>query len=220
MKILSINVSLPKKIVFKNKSLTTSIFKEPTNRVIKLKKIGLDGDKQADLKSHGGPNKALYLYSYQHYKYWGDILKKDFSNNYGLIGENITVDELDEEKYFIGDEIGISNVVIKITQPRIPCYKLGIKMNDKNFVREFISYGHLGLYAKVLKTGEIKNGDALKLLHREENTMTVYNISRLLFDKDVNIEELRRAVKINCLSEEIKTRFNERLAKLGYYENI
>jgi MOSC domain-containing protein YiiM len=220
MKILSINVSLPKKIVFKNKSLTTSIFKEPTNNVIKLKKTGLDGDKQADLKSHGGPNKALYLYSYQYYKYWGDILKKDFSNNYGLMGENITVDDLDEEKYFIGDEIGISNIVIKITQPRIPCYKLGIKMNDKNFVREFISYGHLGLYAKVLKTGEIKNGDTLKLLRREENSMTVYNISRLLFDKDANIEELRRAVKINCLSEEIKTRFNERLVKLGHYETI
>ena len=102
MKILSINVSLPKKIIFNEKSLNTSIFKKSVDHKVLIKKTGIDGDKQADLKAHGGKNKAVYAYSYKHYEYWESLLKKDFSNNYGLIGENLTIDDFDEKKYFIG----------------------------------------------------------------------------------------------------------------------
>ena len=169
---------------------------------------------------HGGRHKALYLYSYIHYKYWGNILNKDFSKDYGLVGENFTVDDFDENNYFIGDEFEISNVIIKITQPRIPCYKLGIKMNNKNFLKKFVEYGHLGMYAKVKKTGQVKSGDTLKLIRRENETMSVYDISRLIFDKNDNIDSLKKAMRIKSLSEEIKTEFNKRLVKLGHFENI
>ena len=220
MKILSINISLPKKITFNKKILNTSIFKKPVNEKVNIKKAGIEGDKQADLKSHGGVNKAVYAYSYKHYKYWGELLKKDFSNDYGLIGENLTIDDFDEKEFFIGDELQISDVILKITQPRIPCYKLGIKMNEKDFVNFFINYGHLGMYMKVIKSGFIEKGDSLKLIHRDKETMSIYEISKLIFDKNDNVEKMKKALQIDCLSEEIKTRFNTRLVKLGHYENL
>ena len=220
MKILSINISLPKKITFNKKILNTSIFKKPVNEKVNIKKAGIEGDKQADLKSHGGVNKAVYAYSYKHYKYWGELLKKDFSNDYGLIGENLTIDDFDEKEFFIGDELQISNVILKITQPRIPCYKLGIKMNEKDFVNFFINYGHLGMYMKVIKSGFIEKGDNIKLIRRNKDTMTIYEISKLIFDKKDNVEKMKKALQIDCLSEEIKTRFNTRLVKLGHYETL
>ena len=220
MKILSINISLPKKITFNKKILNTSIFKKPVNEKVNIKKAGIEGDKQADLKSHGGVNKAVYAYSYKHYKYWGELLKKDFSNDYGLIGENLTIDDFDEKEFFIGDEFQISNVILKITQPRIPCYKLGIKMNEKDFVNFFINYGHLGMYMKVIKSGFIEKGDNIKLIRRNKDTMTIYEISKLIFDKKDNVEKMKKALQIDCLSEEIKTRFNTRLVKLGHYETL
>jgi len=220
MKILSINISLPKKITFNKKILNTSIFKKPVNEKVNIKKAGIEGDKQADLKSHGGVNKAVYAYSYKHYKYWGELLKKDFSNDYGLIGENLTIDDFDEKEFFIGDELQISDVILKITQPRIPCYKLGIKMNEKDFVNFFINYGHLGMYMKVIKSGFIEKGDNIKLIRRNKDTMTIYEISKLIFDKKDNVEKMKKALQIDCLSEEIKTRFNTRLVKLGHYETL
>ena len=220
MKILSINISLPKKITFNKKILNTSIFKKPVNEKVNIKKAGIEGDKQADLKSHGGVNKAVYAYSYKHYKYWGELLKKDFSNDYGLIGENLTIDDFDEKEFFIGDELQISDVILKITQPRIPCYKLGIKMNEKDFVNFFINYGHLGMYMKVIKSGFIEKGDNIKLIRRNKDTMTIYEISKLIFDKNDNVEKMKKALQIDCLSEEIKTRFNTRLVKLGHYETL
>ena len=220
MKILSINISLPKKITFNKKILNTSIFKKPVYEKVNIRKAGIEGDKQADLKSHGGVNKAVYAYSYKHYKYWGELLKKDFSNDYGLIGENLTIDDFDEKEFFIGDELQISNVILKITQPRIPCYKLGIKMNKKDFVNFFINYGHLGMYMKVIKSGFIEKGDNIKLIRRNKDTMSIYEISKLIFNKNDNVEKMKKALQIDCLSEEIKTRFNTRLVKLGHYENL
>ena len=220
MRILSINISLPKKIIFNKKILNTSIYKEPVNRKVNIKKTGIEGDKQADLKSHGGLNKAVYAYSYKHYKYWGQLLEKDFSNDYGLIGENLTIDDFNEKEFFIGDEFQISNAVLKITQPRIPCYKLGIKMNKKDFVNLFINHGYLGIYMKVIKCGSIEKGDSLKLIRRDNTNMSIYEISKLIFDKNYNVVKMKKALEIDCLSEEIKERFNTRLVKLGHYETL
>ena len=220
MKILSINVSEPKKIIFNSKTVYTSIFKKPLVDKVKVNIKGISGDRQADLNSHGGINKALYCYSYSHYKYWGELLNKNFYADYGLLGENLTIENFNEKDFYIGDEFQISNIILKITQPRIPCYKLGIKMNNRDFVNLFIDYSHFGMYMKVIKSGEIKQGDNLKLIHREDNAMSVYEISKLIFDKKENIELMKKAIKLKNLTEEIKTRFITKLAKLGYYENI
>ena len=219
MKILSINTSLPKKINFKNKIVNTSIFKEPKNNELSVTKNGLDGDRQADLLAHGGVNKAIYAYSYKHYEYWGNFLRKDFSEEYGLVGENLTIDDFDEKNIFIGDEFRISSATFKVTQPRIPCYKISIKMNEKNFMKYFIEYNYLGIYMKVINDGIIKKGDEIELTYREPNSMTIYDISMLLFS-DNNIKKMKKATSLDCLTDEIKQRFNERLAKLGHYETI
>lgn len=219
MKILSINTSPPKKINFKNKIVNTSIFKEPKNDELSVTKNGLEGDRQADLLAHGGINKAIYAYSYKHYEYWGNFLRKDFSEEYGLVGENLTIDDFDEKNIFIGDEFRISKAILKVTQPRIPCYKISIKMNEKNFMKYFIEHNYLGIYMKVINDGIIKKGDEIELTYREPNSMTVYDISMLLF-ADNNVEKMKKAVSLACLTDEIKQRFNERLAKLGHYETI
>ena len=219
MKILSINTSPPKKINFKNKIVNTSIFKEPKNNELSVTKNGLEGDRQADLLAHGGINKAIYAYSYKHYEYWGNFLRKDFSEEYGLVGENLTIDDFDEKNIFIGDEFRISKVILKVTQPRIPCYKISIKMNEKNFMKYFIEHNYLGIYMKVINDGIIKKGDEIELTYREPNSMTIYDISMLLFS-DNNIEKMKKAASLVCLTDEIKQRFNERLAKLGHYETI
>ena len=219
MKILSINTSPPKKINFKNKIVNTSIFKEPKNVELSVTKNGLEGDRQADLLAHGGIDKAIYAYSYKHYEYWGNFLRKDFSEEYGLVGENLTIDDFDEKNIFIGDEFRISKAILKVTQPRIPCYKISIKMNEKNFMKYFIEHNYLGIYMKVINDGIIKKGDEIELTYREPNSMTVYDISMLLF-ADNNVEKMKKAVSLACLTDEIKQRFNERLAKLGHYETI
>ena len=219
MKIVSINTSLPKKISFNKKIINTSIFKEPKECALKVSKKGIEGDRQADLLAHGGINKAVYAYSYQHYTYWGKLLKKDFSSNYGLIGENLTIDNFNEKEIFIGDEFRISKVVMKITQPRIPCFKIGIKMNEKNFMKYFIDHNYLGMYMRVLNDGVIKKGDDIELIHREPDSMSVYDISKLIFSNN-NVEEMKKANSMPFLSDEIKQRFNERLVKLGHYDTI
>ena len=219
MKILSINTSPPKKINFKNKIVNTSIFKEPQNDELSVTKKGLEGDRQADLLAHGGIDKAIYAYSYKHYEYWGNFLRKDFSEEYGLVGENLTIDDFDEKNIFIGDEFRISKAILKVTQPRIPCYKISIKMNEKNFMKYFIEHNYLGIYMKVINDGIIKKGDEIELTYREPNSMTVYDISMLLF-ADNNVEKMKKAASLACLTDEIKQRFNERLAKLGHYETI
>ena len=219
MKIISINTSLPRKISFNKKIISTSIFKEPKNYELQVSKNGIEGDRQADLSVHGGLDKAVYAYSYQHYAHWSKLLKKDFSKNYGLIGENLTIDNFDERKIFIGDEFRISKVVLKITQPRIPCYKITIKMNEKNFMKYFIEHNFLGTYMKVLNEGKIQKGDEIELINRESQTMSVFDISKLIFSEN-NVEAMKKAIAIPFLTDEIKQRFNERLVKLGHYDTI
>ena len=146
-------------------------------------------------------------------------MRKDFSEEYGLVGENLTIDDFDEKNIFIGDEFRISKVILKVTQPRIPCYKISIKMNEKNFMKYFIEHNYLGIYMKVINDGKIKKGDEIELIYREPNSMTIYDISMLLFS-DNNIEKMKKAVSLDFLTDEIKQRFNERLAKLGHYETI
>jgi len=220
MKILSINVSLPKKIKYRNKTLYTSIYKVPVKKKLKINKLGLEGDKQADLSAHGGKEKAVYGYSYEHYKYWGNLLNLDFTNDFGLIGENLTIDKFNEKEIFIGDEFELQNTILKVSQPRIPCYKLSLKMGHKEFLKHFIEYNYLGAYFKVIKNGDIEEGSMLKLIKREKNSLSLYDVSKLLFKEERNIDMMRKALEMAYLSDEIKTRFCSRLAKLGYYEYI
>ena len=220
MKILSINISEPKKIFFNNKERFTSIYKKPVDGEVEITENGIIGDKQANLKIHGGFDKAIYAYSYTHYKSWSQQMNQDFSNNFGLVGENLTVDNFDERNLYIGDEIAISSCILKITQPRLPCFMLGIKMNDRKFPKLFSQSGNVGAYMKVLKPGKISKGDEIKVIKQDSNSMTIFEIMHLLYKDVENINQMKRSLKINSLTEEIKEKFRERLIKLGDYESF
>ena len=171
MKILSINVSEPKKITFNGKELITSIYKIPVNKAVNLTELGLEGDRQADLQVHGGYDKAVYAYSYKHYDYWSGELGESFTE-YGLVGENLTIDDFDEKDINIGDVLEIGDTRLQISQPRIPCYKVGIKMNKREFPKIFSKSGLLGSYLRVIQKGTINIGYEIKITRNNDQTMS------------------------------------------------
>mgnify|MGYP001582081589 CR=1 FL=1 len=219
MKILSVNVSEPQKVIFNGKELITSIYKKPITNKVHVTSQGLEGDRQADLTVHGGYDKAVYGYSHAHYKLWEDKLGREF-NDYGLVGENLTIDQLDENKINIGDKLKINNCILQVSQPRIPCFKLGIKMDSRDFPKIFSQSGLLGSYFRVIQDGDLEKGDDIEIIHREENSMSLKEISNLLFVDIKNINAMKNALEVDPLTEEIKEKFRERLMKLGDFSSL
>jgi MOSC domain-containing protein YiiM len=219
MKILSINVSEPQKVTFNGKELITSIYKKPVSSKVTVSSQGIEGDRQADLTVHGGYDKAVYAYSYTHYQTWSEKLNSDFKE-YGLVGENLTIDDFDEDKINIGDQFKINECLLQVSQPRIPCYKIGIKLNSREFPKMFSQSGLLGSYLRVIHDGEISPGDTIHKVHSEENSMSIKDIAHLLFVDVKNIELMKQALDIKPLTEEIKEKFRERLMKLGDFSSL
>ena len=219
MKILSINVSEPQKVTFNGKELITSIYKKPVSNKVTVSSQGIEGDRQADLTVHGGYDKAVYAYSYMHYQTWSEKLNSDFKE-YGLVGENLTIDDFDEDKINIGDQFKINECLLQVSQPRIPCYKIGIKLNSREFPKMFSQSGLLGSYLRVIHDGEISPGDTIHKVHSEENSMSIKDIAHLLFVDVKNIELMKQALDIKPLTEEIKEKFRERLMKLGDFSSL
>ena len=219
MKILSINVAEPKKILFNGKELITSIYKIPVNKTVTVTELGLEGDRQADLQVHGGYDKAVYAYSHKHYSFWSEQFNKTYED-FGLVGENLTIDNFDEKDINIGDILEIGTARFQISQPRIPCYKVGIKMNNREFPRIFSKSGLLGCYLRVLQIGKISIDDEIKIIRNNDSSLSVYQISKLLFDDINNKEQMKKALGIKLLSEEIKEKFRERLMKLGDFDAL
>lgn len=199
MKLLSINVSKPKEITYKGKQILTGIFKEPTQSPLILRTLNLDGDEQADLEAHGGIYKAVYVYTIENYKYWEQELKRD-DFTYGQFGENFTVEDMQDDEIFIGDQFQIGDAIVEVTQPRVPCYKLAFKMNRPDFVKLFLKSGRTGFYLKVLKEGEVHTGDIFNKINTGPEQMTVHEINHLLYFDKTNIAMARRALKIPALS--------------------
>ena len=219
MKILSINVSEPQKVTFNGKELITSIYKKPVSNKVTVSSQGIEGDRQADLTVHGGYDKAVYAYSYTHYQTWSEKLNSDFKE-YGLVGENLTIDDFDEDKINIGDQFKINECLLQVSQPRIPCYKIGIKLNSREFPKMFSQSGLLGSYLRVIHDGEISTGDEIHKVHSEENSMSIKDIAHLLFVDVKNIDLMKQALDIKPLTEEIKEKFRERLMKLGDFSSL
>jgi len=215
MKVLSVNVGLPKKVLFNGQTVTTAIFKDPVDGPIMLRKINLDGDKQADLTVHGGVDKAVYSYPAEHYDYWC----KQFPNldiKWGMFGENFTTEGLMEDAVNVGDQFQIGSAKLVATQPRMPCYKLGVKFGRMDVVRRFLASGRPGIYFKVLKEGQVQVGDMIEVISRDKNNVTVKDIVRLYITRDRldNIETMRRAIKINALPEGWKYEFQQNIEQL------
>jgi MOSC domain-containing protein YiiM len=160
MKVLSVNISGPKPLTYREQTLATGIFKTPVTGRIRVHRLGLEGDVQVDKRVHGGPDKAVYIYPHEHYAHWKKSLsRKDFA--FGQFGENLTTSGLLEDEVRVGDTLRIGSVLLQVTQPREPCFKLMTKMNDFTFAKPFLTSGRTGFYLRVLEEGELGAGDAI-----------------------------------------------------------
>jgi len=184
MKIISVNVGLPQEVTFQRKEISTSIFKSPVDGSVMVRKLNLDGDKQADLRVHGGVAKAVYAYPQQHYAGW----KQDFPQHEfptAVFGENLTIDGLDETTVHIGDRFQAGECELQATQPRFPCFKLGIRFGDPTMIRHFLRRNQPGVYFSVVKEGLVQVEDSLTLLKKSDSQLTITDIVRLYtIDKD------------------------------------
>jgi MOSC domain-containing protein YiiM len=214
MKVLSVNVSLPTEVLYRDKRVTTGIFKEPVNGRVMLRTLNLDGDGQADLIGHGGIYKAAYVYSIENYDYWKrELGRTDFT--FGQFGENVTVEGMLEDQICVGDVFRVGSALVEVTQPRVPCYKLGIKMGLSQFVKMFLASCRVGFYLRVLEVGEIGPGDVLDHVRTDPERMTVREVCHLLYFDPKNLEGAKKALRIRALSPGWRQSFEERLVRAG-----
>src|SRR5262245_53588811 len=179
MKLLSVNVGLPREVEWDGRIIRTSIFKTPVAGRVVVRKINLDGDEQSDLTVHGGVDKAVYVYPSEHYAFWREELP-DADLSWGAFGENFTTEgALDDSAVHIGDRFRIGSAEFVVTQPRIPCFKLGIRFGRADMVKRFLHSGRNGFYLAVAKEGEVSAGDSIQVLARDENGVTVTDIVQL-----------------------------------------
>ncbi|MGB9178505.1 MAG: MOSC domain-containing protein [Pyrinomonadaceae bacterium] len=212
MKIISVNVGLPREVVWRGQTVTTGIFKEPVAGGVLLRTLNLDGDRQADLSVHGGPDKAAYAYPAEHYEYWRAELP-DMSLSWGMFGENFTTEGLHESEVCIGDRFRVGSAEVVVTQPRLPCYKLGVKFRRTDILKRFLASGRTGFYFSVAQEGEVWAGDEFELIARDESMVRVADITRLYVKDKNDVETMRRAIAVKALPEGWREYFRERIEK-------
>jgi MOSC domain-containing protein YiiM len=226
VKLISVNTGLPREVRWRGRGVTTAIFKEPVRGRVILRTLNLDGDRQADLTVHGGKDKAVYCYSLAHYEYWRKELPgRDLPM--GSFGENFTIDGLAaiaatgglaEDAVHLGDQFSVGTAEVVVTQPRLPCYKLGVRFGSDDMVRRFMLSGRTGFYVAVRREGEVGAGDEIKAMARDTNAVPVSEIARLYAAKrygDADVAAVRRALRVAALPESWKAYFRERLEKAG-----
>ena len=223
MKLISVNIGLPREVTWHGRIVTTAIFKQPVAGRIALCKLNLDGDRQADLTVHGGEHKAVYCYPVEHYAYW----KKELPGRdlpLGIFGENFTTEGLLETSVHLGDRFSIGTAEVIVTQPRLPCYKLGVRFQSDDMVKRFLASARTGFYLAVTREGEVAAGDKINVLARDPNAVPVSEITRLyvatphvsrkgLAEDDA--ATLHRALQVADFPESWKAYFRDRLAKMN-----
>jgi MOSC domain-containing protein YiiM len=210
MKLISLNVGLPRNVNWQGKVVRTSIWKEPVDGRLRVSKLNLKGDQQSDLSVHGGADKAVYVYPSEHYSYWRSALA-DVDLPWGAFGENFTTEGLLEDHVHIGDRIQLGSSEYIVTQPRMPCFKLGIRFNRMDMVKRFLKSKRTGFYLAVLREGEVEAGDRILSEGRQEGALTIADIVNLYTVDSENQELLRRATELPALPENWRQYFRKRL---------
>lgn len=214
MKVISLNVGRPRLVVWDGQSVSTGIYKTPVGGRRMLRTLNLDGDRQADLTVHGGRTKAAYVYPSEHYGYWRDELP-GVELPWGMFGENFTSAGLDEASVNIGDRFRIGGAVVLVTEPRMPCYKLGIKFGRMDILKRFLASGRTGFYFAVEREGEVGAGDEIELLERDGHNVTIADITRLYARDRSDFETMRRAMAVEALPGTWRSYFAQRLPEGG-----
>jgi MOSC domain-containing protein YiiM len=212
VKLVSVNVGLPREVSWQGRVVTTGIFKEPIRGRTMVRTLNLDGDRQADLTVHGGVDKAVYAYPSEHYEYWqAELPGMDLP--WGVFGENFTIEGLLEKAACIGDRFRIGETEVIVTEPRMPCYKLGIKFGRTDIIKRFLASRRTGFYFAVVREGTVGAGDAMELLRREQQEISVADITRLYAFEKADLKTLRRAVEVEALPESWKGYFRHQIEK-------
>ena len=202
MKIISVNVGMPRLVEYNGEPIATAIYKNPVEGKVKVNPLNLAGDAQADLRVHGGASKSVYAYPFEHYEFWQtEYPNKDLP--IAIFGENLTTEGILETEICAGDKIRVGTAEFIVTEPRFPCFKLGIRFDRKDIIRRFQKSRRSGFYLAVAKVGEIEAGDAIEFVEREPHRVTIEELVRLSDDKNV-LEIARRALKVEALPERWK----------------
>lgn len=219
MKLISLNVALPRLALHNGEPVSTGIFKEPVNGSIMLRTLNLDGDRQADLSVHGGVTKAVYGYPSEHYEFWKTELPEmnlpRIDLPWGMFGENFTTEGLFEDGVNVGDRFRVGEAELMVTEPRLPCYKLGIKFGRSDILKRFLKSRRTGFYFAVVKEGMVAAGDEIELISRDPNNITIADIVRVYAFEKNDHETMRRAVKLKALSESWREWFRKQIEKPG-----
>jgi len=211
--LISVNVGLPRVVMSHGDPVSTGIFKEPVAGRVMLRTLNLDGDRQADLSVHGGSSKAAYVYPSEHYEYWKRELP-EIKLPWGMFGENFTTAGLFETELNVGDKFRVGSAIVVLTEPRMPCYKLGIRFGRSDIVKKFLASERTGFYFAVLQEGGVGVGDAIELIERSKDSLRVSDITALYTHEKHNVGLLRRAIEVATLPESWKSYLRHRLAKL------
>ena len=210
MKVLSVNVGLPRDVAWRGRTVRTSIWKPPVDGRVHVATLNLDGDAQSDLTVHGGVDKAVYAYPSEHYAYWRRELP-DLEFPWGAFGENLTVEGMRENELRIGDRFRIGSAEFVVTQPRMPCYKLGVRFDRPDMVKRVMQSRRMGFYFAVLEEGDVGAGDAIVQTARGESDLTVADVVELYATDEGNQDQLRRATETSALPESWRDYFRKRL---------
>lgn len=210
MHLVSVNVGLPREIDWRGRTVRTSIWKSPVAGRVRVASLNLEGDQQSDLSVHGGAEKAVYAYPSEHYEYWrAELPGTDLA--WGAFGENFTTDGLLEPSVGIGDRIRAGSAEFVVTQPRMPCFKLGIRFGRDDMVKRFLRSGRSGFYLAVLREGDVASADRIEFAGRDDHGVTVADIAALYASDMENEDLLRRAVELPALPESWRGYFRKRL---------
>ena len=205
MQVISTNIAQPTTFTWKGKQITTGIYKKPTDVPIYLGKEDVRGDEVSDRKVHGGEYKACYLFSANQYPYWHHLYP-NLDWTFGMLGENLTVSDLDEKVLNIGDIYKLGSTLIQITIPREPCFKFAYKFGTDKVLQQFIDHGYSGTYVKVLKQGEVKKGDDFILDNKSKNSISVYQLFKLLYAEQKNKEHINLIMDNEVIPQRLKKR--------------
>ncbi len=191
--------------MWNGKEITTGIYKKPTDVPIYLGKEDVRGDEVSDRRVHGGEFKACYLFSANQYPFW-QSLYPHLEWNFGMLGENLTVEGLDEKSLYIGDVYKLGNALVQITQPREPCFKFAHKFETENVLKQFIEHGYSGTYVRVIEEGEVKSGDTFKLVEQAKDSISIFQFFELIYSKNKNKEHIGLILLNDALPDCIRKR--------------
>jgi len=214
MRIRSLNIGLPRQIPFQGRSVKTSIFKSPVEGRRRVSRLNIEGDEQSDLTVHGGVDKAVYCYASEHYDFWRRELP-GVPLPWGAFGENLTTDGLLEGAAFVGDRLRAGSAEFVVTQPRLPCYKLGVRFGRPDILKTFLESRRIGFYLSVAVEGEVGAGDEIALVSSDDERLGVMDVLELYLARKPDRELLRRAIEHPSLPESWRDHFRSELEGMG-----